>query len=126
MHDEIGRLDALEQFRIGADAEIAGVAGMQRDRTNEPRRNVVATGSAYFCAKRPTPSHAASDQRLPPSSMIGARAPPSICASFAISVWPGEVSTGANGGASGTATRSTSMSSGIATTTGPGRPFAAV
>ena len=28
--DEIGRLDALEQFRIGTDAEIAGVAGMQR------------------------------------------------------------------------------------------------
>jgi hypothetical protein len=91
-----------------------------------PRRNVVHTGSAYFCAKRPMPSEAACDQRLPPSSMIGARAPESICANFAISVSPGEVSISANGGASGTATRSTSMSSGMPTTTGPGRPLAAV
>ena len=58
--------------------------------------------------------------------MIGARAPDSISASFCISAEPGEVSISANGGASVTATRSVSISSGMATTTGPGRPLAAV
>ena len=42
-----------------------------------------------------------------------------------MSAWPGQISTGSNGGASGTATRSVSMSSGSAITTGPGRPLVA-
>ena len=84
------------------------------------------TGSAYFCAKRATPSEAACDQRLPPRIKIGARAAPRSCANFAISAGPGEVSIGVNAGASEAAMRSISMSSGKATTTGPGRPFAAV
>ena len=50
----------------------------------------------------------------------------SISANFAISAGPGAVSTSSKGGASATATRSISMSSGMATTTGPGRPLAAV
>ncbi len=58
--------------------------------------------------------------------MIGERAADSICANFSISAGPGEVSISANGGASDTAMRSVSMSSGMATTTGPGRPLAAV
>ena len=43
-----------------------------------------------------------------------------------MSVWPGQVSTGAKAGASVTVTRSTSMSSGSAITTGPGRPLVAI
>ena len=43
-----------------------------------------------------------------------------------MSVRPGQVSTGSKVAASGTATRSTSMSSGSAITTGPGRPLQAV
>ena len=46
-------------------------------------------------------------------------------ASSAISAAPGEVSIGRAAGASATATRSTSMSSGSAITTGPGRPLVA-
>ena len=54
------------------------------------------------------------------------RAAARSCANFAISAAPGEVSIGVKGGASSTATRSVSMSSGKLTTTGPGRPLAAV
>jgi len=43
-----------------------------------------------------------------------------------MSLAPGQVSTGSNAGASGTAMRSTSISSGSAMTTGPGRPLVAV
>jgi hypothetical protein len=43
-----------------------------------------------------------------------------------ISAAPGEVSIGSKAGMSATLTRSLSMSSGSATTTGPGRPLVAV
>jgi hypothetical protein len=43
-----------------------------------------------------------------------------------MSVAPGQVSSGSNGGASATAIRSRCMSSGSAITTGPGRPLLAV
>ncbi len=42
-----------------------------------------------------------------------------------MSAGPGEVSTGSQAGASAATTRSTSMSSGSAITTGPGRPLVA-
>ena len=77
-------------------------------------------------AKRARLARAASDQRLPPASTTGCFAAHSIFCSFAMSAWPGQISTGSNGGASGTATRSVSMSSGSAITTGPGRPLVAV
>ncbi len=60
----------------------------------------------------------ASDQRLPPARTIGDFAAQRSFCSFAMSARPGQVSTGSNAGASGTATRSTSMSSGNAMTTG--------
>ena len=123
--DQVSGLDALQKLWIGPDADIASVTGMQRIE-QVPAAERRATGSAYFCAKRPTRSEASCDQRLPPSSRIGARAEPSMSANFAISAGPSDVSISAKGGASATATRSTSMSSGMATTTGPGRPFAAV
>jgi hypothetical protein len=68
---------------------------------------------------------AASDQRLPPSSMSGRLAPQISFCRRAMSVSPGQVSIGSNAAASGTATRSVSMSSGSAMTTGPGRPLVA-
>ncbi len=49
----------------------------------------------------------------------------SFC-SRAISERPGQVSIGSAAGTSATATRSVSMSSGSAITTGPGRPLVAV
>src|SRR5262249_39233506 len=58
------------------------------------RRNVVATGSAKRSAKRATAAHAESDQRLPPSSMIGR---PAAARSFCrriMSLAPGQISTG--------------------------------
>ena len=65
-------------------------------------------------------------QRLPPTSMIGRGAAHRSCCSRLMSVAPGQVSTGSKVGASGTAMRSTSTSSGSAITTGPGRPLVAV
>jgi hypothetical protein len=58
--------------------------------------------------------------------MIGRSAAHSSFCSRLMSVAPGQVSTGSKAGASGTAIRSTSMSSGSAMTTGPGRPLVAV
>jgi len=67
--------------------------------------------------KRATAAHAASDQRLPPSTATGrSAAHNSFCSRF-ISDAPGQVSTGSKAGASGTAMRSTSMSSASAMTT---------
>ena len=87
---------------------------------------MVATGTAKRSAKRASDAVAASDQRLPPASTIGDFAAHRSFCNFAMSARPGQVSTGSKAGASGTATRSTSMSSGSATTTGPGRPLQAV
>jgi hypothetical protein len=69
---------------------------------------------------------AASDQRLPPAMTIGRSAAASNCRMRSISATPGEVSINSNGGASATLARSSSMSSGSAITTGPGRPLVAV
>ena len=78
------------------------------------------TGTAKRSAKRVTAAQAASDQRLPPSSMIGRSAAQSIFCSCDMSVRPGHVSTESAASASPTETRSISMSSGSAITTGPG------
>ena len=87
---------------------------------------MVATGKANRLAKRITEARAASDQRLPPNSMIGSSAAHNSFCSRVMSVRPGQVSIGSNASASATDTRSVSMSSGSAITTGPGRPSAAV
>ncbi len=86
----------------------------------------MATGSAKRSENRITASQAACDQRLPPSNITGCLAAQISFCRRAMSLWPGQVSTGSNGGASGTTTRSVSMSSGSPMTTGPGRPLVAV
>ena len=70
-------------------------------------------------------AQAFSDQRLPPTIATGFFALQSSFCSRDISVRPGHVSTGSKAGAFGTTTRSVSMSSGNAITTGPGRPLVA-
>ena len=89
------------------------------------RRNVVATGSMKRSANCCIAAQAVFDQRLPPSSAIGRCASFSSVCSRRMSAGPGEVSTGSQAGASAATTRSTSMSSGSAITTGPGRPLVA-
>ena len=84
------------------------------------RRNEVATGMSKRSANRISAALAASDQRLPPAMTIGRSAAASSCRMRSISAAPGEVSIGSNAGTSATVARSSSMSSGSATTTGPG------
>ena len=116
----------VDEPRIGADAEIAGVAGMQRHRRD-------ADGGRWCRPAAQSSPQSARRDRTPPATSGCRRGSRSGCcaahrsfASCAISAAPGEVSTGAKAGASSTPTRSVSMSSGRLTTTGPGRPFAAV
>ena len=84
------------------------------------------TGSWKRSAKRCMAAQAFSDQRLPPRIATGFFALHNSFCSRDMSVRPGQVSTGSKAGASGTTTRSVSMSSGSAITTGPGRPLVAV
>jgi hypothetical protein len=58
--------------------------------------------------------------------MIGRSAAQSSFCKRLMSVKPGQVSIGSKAGASATATRSISMSSGSAITTGPGLPLVAL
>src|SRR6516225_3747342 len=122
---QVRRFNPLEQLGIGADAEIAGVTGMGLiEQMPTPKR--CADRQRVFFGKS---GHAVASllrQRLPPRITIGARAPINSSANFCISGAPGDVSIAVKGGASSTAMRSTSISSGMATTTGPGRPLAAV
>ena len=124
--DEIGLLHAREQLRVRADAEVAGVAGVpgveemrpaergrdrQREALGEALHRRAGRGSTSGCRR---------------AARSGACASLSSACSRRMSAGPGEVSTGSNGGASAATTRSTSMSSGSAITTGPGRPAVAV
>ena len=90
------------------------------------RRKLVAIGIANFSANDAIAAVPASDHRLPPRMKTGRSALATRSASSAISAAPGEVSIGRAGATSATATRSTSMSSGSAITTGPGRPLVAM
>ena len=93
---QIGALHARQQFRIGPDAHIAGVTGMQpveqilaaeggRDRQRE------ALGKAHQRGA------GGSDQRLPPTSATGRLAAHNSFCSRLMSVRPGQISTGSNG-----------------------------
>ena len=83
---------------------------------------MTATGSSKRSAKRTVAATAASDQRPPPSTTIGRSAAHSRFCSRAMSARPGHVSTASTRGASAASATPVSMSSGSATTTGPGRP----
>ena len=86
------------------------------------RREEVTTGRSKRSAKRRRDSTAFSLQPLPPTMTMGCLAAQSSFCKSAIWVWPGHVGTGSTRAASLTLARSTSMSSGRAITTGPGRP----
>ena len=123
---QVGGLDARQQLRIGPDAEIAGVAGMQRveqmaaaERGGDRQREALGKARERGAGRlRPAAAADEHDRTLAP--------PTAASAAALMSVRPGQVSTGSKAGASGTATRSVSMSSGSAITTGPGRPLQAV
>ncbi len=90
------------------------------------RRKDVATGRSKRSAKRRTRAHAVSDQPLPPRTRTGRSAAHRRFCRSAIWVRPGHVSTASTRGPAATAALSSSMSSGSAMTTGPGRPCMAV
>ena len=93
-HHEIGRLDARQQLRIGADAEIAGVAGMQRDRTHARGgtwSRPAAQSARRSARPRRTPAPTSGCRR---ASTIGRSAAHSSFCSRLMSVAPGQVSTG--------------------------------
>jgi hypothetical protein len=121
---EIGRLHARDQLRIDAGAEIARVGRMRRRKQRHAAergrdRQVERAREARVAAQ------AASDQRLPPRiSDRPSRRPQHLLQLRHV----GEAGPGLDrsaASASPTETRSISMSSGSAITTGPGRPFIA-
>ncbi|MNV71140.1 hypothetical protein D3C71_1641440 [compost metagenome] len=90
------------------------------------RRNEQATGRFQAAAKRCSCCDASEVQPLPPTTTSGWRAPCkawAICASAAFDGGTGCKAQDVNAGLS---VRSTNMSSGSDTTTGPGRPETAV
>ena len=73
-HDQIGRLDAREQLRIGADAEVAGVARMPRSRSD-------ARGGTWWRPARRSVRRSAPATRARGSPTSGCRRPARSAAS---------------------------------------------
>ena len=112
------------QLRVGADADIAGIVRMvgrkQHGAAERGRdRQVEALGEARARARRPSRVQPRAAER----STTGALAPPTAASAGRPSaVRPGQVSTGSTRGRRRRPRVSSSMSSGSAITTGPGRP----
>ena len=125
-NDEVGGFDALDELRIRADAEIAGVARMQRIEQMQTaerrahRQRVFLREARDAVRKLPATSGCRQESGSARARRrAAARTSPSRPR-------PATSRSRVNGGASSTATRSVNMSSGRLTTTGPGRPLAAV
>ena len=125
--DEIGVLDARDQLGIGADAEVAGVAGMQRIEQRQAPiagrdRQREALGELRASRRAP-----ARDQRLPPRMTSGrSRLRQQLFELRHLRLRPARSRPARTPARPATATRSVSMSSGRPITTGPGRPLVAV
>lgn len=90
------------------------------------KRQPQATGSCQFSAKRCSAAAASASQPGPPAMTMGRSAATSRARSSRSAPGAGQARTGSTRGSTGAAVGVVSMSSGSASTTGPGRPCIAV
>ncbi len=90
------------------------------------KRNAQPTGRFQFSAKRSSALQASASHPLPPAMTIGRSASSNIDRTSRSAPGAGHASAGSTRGSAGALVCVVSMSSGNASTTGPGRPCSAV